>query len=77
MSSKTIAQRNARRLQRLAEDEFGIPPKLRICHDILRDTPRNPLLTLEEQLAAVFLAHRETLRTSAVIKASYKEDAKQ
>lgn len=77
MSNKTTAQRNARRLQRLAEDEFGIPPKLRLYHDILRDTPRNPLFSLEEQLAAVFLEHRETLRTSAVIKASHKEGAKQ
>jgi hypothetical protein len=74
VSNKTTAQRNARRLQRLAEDELGIRPKLTTCHNILRDTPRNPLLSIEEQIAAMFLAHRDLLKASAERREASRQD---
>jgi hypothetical protein len=65
VSNRTTAQKNARELQRLAEDELGARPKLTACHDVLRGHVRDPAQSREEHLATVFLAHRELLKASA------------
>jgi hypothetical protein len=52
VSNRTTAQKNARELQRLAED-------------VLRGHVRDPAQSREEHLATVFLAHRELLKASA------------
>jgi len=59
----------ARALQRLAEDEIGMRPRLTVCYDVLRASVREPGRTDEEHLARVFLANSERLRQSAYERA--------
>lgn len=66
MSNKTPH----RRLQRLAEDELGIRPKLQTCLNIMRDASRDLTLSMEEHIAQVFLENRDRLKASAEKKAA-------
>lgn len=71
MSNRTSAQKNARKLQVIAEDELGARPKLTACHDILRTSaPYNGDRTREEWLVSVFLANRERLAESARLRSA-------
>ena len=66
MSNKTPH----RRLQRLAEDELGVRPKLQTCLNIMHDATRDLTLSMEEHIAQVFLENRERLLASGKKKAS-------
>jgi hypothetical protein len=71
MSTKTAEQKNARSLQRLAEDELGTRPKLTTCYEALRaHEPRRPDQPRELYLSEVFMWHRDRLRLSAEQKAT-------
>ena len=64
---KTTMDREDRELQRLAEEELGIRPKLTLCKIVLSDAEptRDPARSREEHLAAVFLLNAQRLRESA------------
>lgn len=73
MSSRTTAQKMARGLQRLAEDELGIRPKLTTCHNIIRSAGYSPPGTPKEvHLAQVFEAYRDVLKQSAEVREAQK-----
>ncbi len=62
MSSKTPWKR----LQRLAEDELGIRPKLQTCCNIMRAAgPKPEPLSTEEWITTVFVTNLERIKASA------------
>lgn len=68
MSRKTTAQKLARALQRVAEDEFGARPKLTTCHNIVRDHAHVLVGTVEEKAARLYVDHEAQLRESAKVR---------
>ncbi len=65
MSSKTTTQKLARALQRLAEDELGVRPKLQGCHNIVRnDAAGAGEGPIEVRAARLFERNREWLKAS-------------
>ncbi len=75
MSTRTTAQKMARALQRLTEDEIGARPKLTTCHNIIRDAGAPiPGVTREERVSALYLANAELLKSSASRREAERAD---